>query len=358
MRLEKTITLYDYTLPIISNERRYLIPKYILLELLNSKNIDSLRANLASFYPKLTELTSPINLESMHSIFRENYLNTLSKLIKNSPNNARSFLMNFLIEYEIEDLNTILRSRLINKDFSEVKKRIHWQVEEYTKNKELFIDIIRQKEFQNIFNLLKKTIYEKFAKKSEKLYHEIKSPLYLNTFLVHGQIDSMKQSLRKLNQSDREIALKYFNLMIDYFNYMVLFRGKSFNFERKEISDFLILEISPGKLKILDSLLPFTDLTNLLNFIRNNNLKQKSSFLNFPDSVNSYSEILNHITKNFYINCLKCVKKINESQSGLSTLLAFILLKKFQLKDLIQISTGIEYGLPKNAILERTILIP
>ncbi len=355
---EKIITLYDYVLPLIAIENKFLISKEQLLELTNSRNLIELRKNLVSYYPKLSKIAPSIDLERMHFIFHEDFIAKVNKIIQNSPYSARSFLMNFLIEFEIENLKTVLRSKLINKSISEISDKIHWQIEDYTGNKEIFNRIIKENDFKIIFNLLKKTEYGEFIKKAEKKYRETNSLLYINTFLDYGQIVKMERGLGQLSRSDKLIASQYLNILIEYFNYMILFRGKSFNLTNDEISEFFIPTTSSKMLKILNTLLTVDTVSSLLDLIRTSNFRETNLFLSFPDSTNSYFDILNYLERNFYQKSFQLVEKLKiESTFSISAPLTFILLKKFQLRDLIQISTAVDYNLSKEILLERIILL-
>jgi len=358
MKFKTNISLYDYTLPVISYEKSFLIPKHTFLELLNLKNIESLKRSLISYYPKLREIVSPINLEQMHFILHEDFIEKVYKIIHSSPNNTIPFLMNFLLEFEIENLKTILRSKLINKTASEIEDKIHWSVEALLDNKELFNNLLKKTDLNSIFNLLNVSIYGEFIQKAAKRNQSTNSLLYINTFLDQGLIILMKRSVDNLKGIDKNIASQYLNLLTYYFNFTILFRGMSFNLEKDEIFEFLIPNSSTKLQKVFNQLLSSDDLSNVLTYIKYKDLRGISSFLNFPDSINSYLDILNQIDRNFYEKCLRLVKKISiKSPFSLNSPLTFILLKKFQFKDLIQISTGIEYNLSKDAILKRTILL-
>ncbi|MFX1451590.1 MAG: hypothetical protein ACFFCM_12145, partial [Promethearchaeota archaeon] len=85
---EKIITLYDYVLPLISTEKKFLISREQLLELANSRNLSELRTNLKYYYPKLSKIAPPINLEKIHFIFHEDFIEKVNKIIQNSPDSA------------------------------------------------------------------------------------------------------------------------------------------------------------------------------------------------------------------------------------------------------------------------------
>ncbi|MHA1299766.1 MAG: V-type ATPase subunit [Candidatus Helarchaeota archaeon] len=359
MILEKEITLYDYVLPIIAIENKFLIPKNILNKIADLKDIKALRKALMPYYPKLAEIAPPTNLEKIHFMLHADFIEKSFKVIQNSPRSARPFLMSFILEFEIENLKTIFRSKLLNISPSEISNKIHWQVEEFTNNKKIFTEMIKQNNFQKIFDLLNNTSYGEFIKKAKKSYEETNSFFYINTFLDYGHITLTKRGFEKLSKTDKDLASNYLNLLINYYNFSVLFRAKSFNLNSSEISKFLILEDTPILSRIIKGLLPIEGFSSLLQFVKNNNLGQKNSFLNFPETTNSFLDILEHIHTNFYKNCFVCFRVVGiQRPFSICSPLMFLLLKKFQLQDLMQISTGIDYGLPKNEILKRTFLLP
>ncbi len=359
MEIKKNITLYDHVLPLVFSERNFLIPKAELREMLAAKDLKALTAKLAKYYPVLTGSEPILDLERIHHAFHEDFIEKIHKIIRHSPNSARPFLMNFLIEFEIENLVTILRSRVIKKSASDISDRIHWQVEEYTNNKEIIENIIKKTDFPIIFDLLKRTFYEEFIIKAEKRYQDKKSLMYVNTFLDYAQIVLMMRSLDRLSKFDKKIASEYTNLIIEYFDFMILFRAKSFDLEEDEIREFLIPDSPYFILRIINSLLPINDLQSLLESIKSNKFDGKSSFLKYSDATSSYFDVLTQMERTFFQKSLKFVNKIkNENPFSICTPLSFILFKKFQIRDLIQISSSLEYHLSEDWILDRLILLP
>ncbi|MHA1378303.1 MAG: V-type ATPase subunit [Candidatus Helarchaeota archaeon] len=358
MGLEKEITLYDYVLPIISMEKKFLIPKNTLKKLVDLRDMKSLKKALTPYYPKMAEIQPPTNLEKIHFVLHEDFIEKSYKIIQNSHRTSRPFLMSFLIEFEIENLKTILRSKLIGMSSTEISNKVHWQVEDYTNNKKIFMEIIKQDNLPKIFDLLNKTEYNEFIKNAKKDYEKTNSFFYINMFLDYGQIILTRRRFAKLSKTDKELASNYMNLLTNYYNFSVLFRAKSFNLNSNVISKFLILEGSPALSRIIKGLLPIEGVSNILQYVKSKGLKYKNSFLNFPETTSSFFEIMEYIHKIFYEQCFRCFRNIGiQCPFSICSPLMFLLLKKFQLKDLVQISTGIDYGLPKDEILKRIILL-
>ena len=340
---------YYYLYVIIAKEKTRFLKKSQLINLAKSLDIPTFQQRLVSYFPEISNKIIP-DLDSLHQYFRDDQITTNWKIIRNSPHAIFEFLKSLcLIEYEIENIKTIIKSKSMNMDYKEIQKIIHLDVESILKTEDLFNKFIQITNLSDGFELYNKTIYYNALKKGERFYKKYKSLAFYDIFLDHALISHLYDEFLKLKNQDRNLMGEYIQNFINYYNLKTLIRGLNLGFERDFLKIILIFNNS-----FIERLFQFENVEDLIDYMRTHS--KLSIYYKF-NKIIAIEELLTHFRDVFHQYCVNLIKKWDEPDVfNILSPVSFLLRKRFEIEDLKLISVGLDYNLPPEDIINKTIL--
>jgi vacuolar-type H+-ATPase subunit C/Vma6 len=282
-----------YTAVKASAKRSKMLSERQLIELTSSKDLNELVSRLRSIYPELADVKP--DSRNIEEKLLELFYTELSEFIKIAPS-YRELLELLKQEFEEENIaKTILekyKKGLLNEINEEFKKIIEYEV------LGVVISFIAKNRILKIIELTKKY----------NIYNVLKS---------------------------------YISLKIDEHNVLTIIRGIKNNIRKDILMKLLILEGGKIDKKILSEALKEENIDKALSIL----------------SMEEYKDNQRAIERDFEKKLISILKKMYyEDYVGLGEIIAYIEMKKIEIKNIIRIAISIEKGIIPSTIVQEFII--
>lgn len=260
-------------------------------------------------------------------------VNEIEDMLHYFSGGYKEFFKTFLMEYEINDLEVILRSITSNDDMQEIDKVFthseKWAMANYQKlltckNVQQFIEALRGTKYYAVL----KTMTQEDSSKRE-FHMEMKLYMLLYSELINRA--------SKLKPKDEMAARKLIGTKIDFLNAQWIYRAlKYYDISPEEILIYSLPsgnKLSYRKLKIL-------------SYSRNINEFKKlaEKYLAYPLFKYNDDAFLDCHTDRYLYKFFKTMQKDNES---IASSITYIYTLSIEVNDLIALTEGIRYTLPE-----------
>jgi vacuolar-type H+-ATPase subunit C/Vma6 len=282
-----------YTAVKASAKRSKMLSERQLIELTSSKDLNELVSRLRSIYPELADVKP--DSRNIEEKLLELFYTELSEFIKIAPS-YRELLELLKQEFEEENIaKTILekyKKGLLNEINEEFKKIIEYEV------LGVVISFIAKNRILKIIELTKKY----------NIYNVLKS---------------------------------YISLKIDEHNVLTIIRGIKNNIRKDILMKLLILEGGKIDKKILSEALKEENIDKALSIL----------------GMEEYKDNQRAIERDFEKKLISILKKMYyEDYVGLGEIIAYIEMKKIEIKNIIRIAISIEKGIIPSTIVQEFII--
>lgn len=282
-----------YTAVRASAKRSKMLSERQLIELTSSKDLNELVSRLRNIYPELADVKP--DSRNIEEKLLELFYTELSEFIKIAPS-YRELLELLKQEFEEENIaKTILekyKKGLLNEINEEFKKIIEYEVPG------VVISFIAKNRILKIIELTKKY----------NIYNVLKS---------------------------------YISLKIDEHNVLTIIRGIKNNIRKDILMKLLILEGGKIDKKILSEALKEENIDKALSIL----------------SMEEYKDNQRAIERDFEKKLISILKKMYyEDYVGLGEIIAYIEMKKIEIKNIIRIAISIEKGIIPSTIVQEFII--
>jgi vacuolar-type H+-ATPase subunit C/Vma6 len=282
-----------YTAVKASAKRSKMLSERQLIELTSSKDLNELVSRLRSIYPELADVKP--DSRNIEEKLLELFYTELSEFIKIAPS-YRELLELLKQEFEEENIaKTILekyKKGLLNEINEEFKKIIEYEV------LGVVISFIAKNRILKIIELTKKY----------NIYNVLKS---------------------------------YISLKIDEHNVLTIIRGIKNNIRKDILMKLLILEGGKIDKKILSEALKEENIDKALSIL----------------GMEEYKDNQRAIERDFEKKLISILKKMYyEDYVGLGEIIAYIEMKKIEIKNIIRIAISIERGITPSTIVQEFII--
>lgn len=338
---------YYYLNVIIKSEQIHLLSKAELINLANSLDLPTFRQRLMRYYPDIKIYP---DLDSIHGFLRDNQIQSNWKIIKNSPNSIYKFLIAyFLLEFEAENIKTIIKSKSLDISYEFISRDIHLSVERIVNHEELLNKFIYLDNISAGFELFKNTIYYDGLKKADIYYKKIESLAYFDIFIDYSLVKNIKKEFNELNKNDQRLIEDQINIFFEYYCLKTLIRGLTFGFDKNFIKEVLINEN-----ELIDKLLKLERLDDIIEYFYNKSRYSKALKKSYKKTI---EDVLTFFRDYYHQYSLKLLGEWKASEDyNILLPFSFLLMKRFQIEDVKLISIGTVYQLEPKEILEKTIL--
>ncbi|MHA1893509.1 MAG: V-type ATPase subunit [Candidatus Helarchaeota archaeon] len=318
--------------------------------LARSLDLPTFKQRITKFFPDLHKKIFP-DLDSIHAYLRDDQIYTNWKIIKNSPNSVYEFLRAFfLLEFEVENLKTVIKSKLKKVEFENIKKDVYMSIENILGHEKIFDLFINSIDLSMSFDAFRNTLYYKALKDAEKYYEEYHSLSFYDIFLDYCLVEHVFKLFNKLKSKEKKVVKKHVDLFLNFYNFKTLIRGSYLGFEPEFIKKVLIMN-EP----FIKRLVGINDINKIAQEV-SNRLKLPKIFKEYKK--NDLESILTLLRHYYHKKSLEIIKKWEgKDVFCITSPYAFLLKKRFETEDLKFISIGIEYELNPDEIIKNSILI-
>lgn len=324
----------------IHGKRRTLLPKKDWKRLAASDNvshvIDYLKKRQGYQEIFSAYKNSDIHRSDLEMMFDHYCVAEIETLLHYFSGSYKDFFSTFLMEYEISDLNLILRNIATNEDMTDIeqyfKHSSKWAKADYSK-------LITCKNIAQFVEALKGTCYYQALKTltqedlSKREFH-----MEMKLYMLYYSI--LNEKIDRLTKEDQEIARRVIGTKVDFLNVQWIYRAiKYYDISPEEI---LIYSLPNGnklgyhKLKQLSYAKNVEECKKLIE-----------TYLDYPLFKHDNDAFLDCMSDRYLY---KFVLRMNKDSENIEPSLAYINMIIIERNDLIALTEGVRYALPENEL--------
>lgn len=262
-------------------------------------------------------------------------------LKKYLSSDLKNFIEHYFKKFEIADLKIILRTILMKNEENYLSDNLVY----IDRNKKInFDNLIQATSYSELQEVLKELCYAEVLDEFAEQYHENKKLFQIEMTLDFHYFSQLNELAAKLSNKDQ----KYFNEIIvtyiDLLNIQWIYRIKRYyNLSSGEILNYII----PFHFKIKrEELQNMSQVNNPKDLIKHISYAPYKKLL--KNAIKDKSDIFERFFLNYIFQKLQQIK--TESFFSVSTILAYLFLREYELRDIITIIEGIRYSLPNDRI--------
>ena len=331
---------YSQLLAKAGAERSYLLSKGQLRRLAECKSLSELISQLrGSPYEHLLRDAGHPSAAVLQRMFKEELVRVCDKMMDSSPKQIRGFLKNYLRYLEIENLEILIKMKSIGVPSDSLLSMLNLSIEEIFKMRERFIQAAKARDVTAAIEVFKDTIYGPILSEGLTRYRETGSTRFFDFSLDRAYHDDLLGSIELLPRGDREAALLLAGLKVDAFNIVTAIRSKFLEYPPHLIFWAItrrFYRLSEGQIR---SIVSSSDVNSALDHVRG------SFYGRFLASHENVEELITDFERKINYFILRNInKKRIVEPFTIATPLDVILKKEVEIKNLILISSGIEFS--------------
>ncbi len=273
---------------------------------------------------------------ALERAFRENQIEVLTKIVKNSPPAISAFLKTYLRKFEIENIKNLMRSIQAQLDIEQRRSKIYLAAENLLKNSKAFEAAINAPDLKQFENAFKKTEYALAVSQGIKSYEESSSGACFDVLIDKIFYEKLFLTFDQLPKKEKKHAYFYADLESSAFILLMILRAKILKYDtnwlRVAVPDHHFF-----KEEIVESFVSSQDFDSALRLAVNSSYGKFFAGSKSPNDTLSMAEKL--FKKALYYHAQK--SRIPE-EFNIGLPLSFIYLKEAEVSDLVGLATRLE----------------
>ncbi len=300
------------------------------------EDLDSLGNFTKRFFPNF--LPKEHNIIEFERSLWKTYFDIFEKIIVSSPESIQIFLKSLLIRYEIWNIKQAVYGIIEKSSIDTILDQIYFKPEILLERKKFISELIKGKSIKGIYDIIRKTPYEKIIRKTLKDFEKTGEVFYFEHELDKFNFTNMLEKIEFLPKREKKLIIPYINSQIDYYNLNLIYRALYNGLSIDSIKPYVIFHgylFNKSQINQLCKSSSLDDFLSILTII----LKPKRDFdflselLEKPDSeiwVKLSSYFLNQFLINFKSRIISDIKI-----SSLALIFQIILLKEMEISNIL-----------------------
>ncbi|QTL98103.1 hypothetical protein GM661_09000 [Iocasia frigidifontis] len=340
--------------PVINAKIRALISKMLdnedyrnIIKLSSVQDIFNYLYNNTYYHDKLAELFGvEIHRRRFESTLKKTFIDDYHVIMRFLKSGSRDFFKQFFAKFEIEDIKMLLRTILIEHD------------EEYLKEGLIYLGNIGEidiksltaiRSYQDLLTVFEDTIYYNVLNRFADRYERDRNLFPVEMSLDFQYFSRLEELGKKLGGSDYRYIEDLMGTEADLLNIQWIYRIKKYyNLSSGEILNYLIpfhYKINRDNFKKMSQVVKATDMEK---YIRYNKYQEV-----FRKAITGNSDIFGKYYLAFLLK--KSIKVKSTSFFNIGNIIAYLIIKECEIRDIITIVEGVRYSLSTDKIKEYLI---
>jgi len=331
---------YSQILVKASAERSYLLSKEQLRRLVECKTLNELAVQLqGSPYESLLRLSKPPSAVNFQRVFKEDLVRVYNKMMAFSPKRIIEFLGSYLRYLEIENLKVLIKLKNAGVSYGSILNVLLLSIEEVFKMKERFIRAAKAKDVNGVIEAFKGTVYDPILSEGLKRYEETGLTKFFDFSLDRTYHDYLLSSAESLPREEREIALLVAGLRVDVFNIVTAIRSKFLGYPPHLTFRAITRRFFRLSEKQVRNIVSSSDIREALAYVR------ESFYGNFLTPHDNIEEFIKDFERKVNHFILRNISRERLAKPfTIAVPLEVMLRKEIETKNLVMLSSGIEFG--------------
>lgn len=332
-------TKYSQVIVKASAERSRLLSREYIRDLAEYKSLNEMISQLrGTVYGHLLGEAENLTADRLQYLLKEEFVRVYGKILAYSPSEIREMLESYLRYLEVENLEILIRMKSMKAPYESIIDMLHLSVEDILRMKNKFIQAAKANDIKSAIEAFRDTIYESALSEGLRRYEETGSTRFFNFSLSRFYFDNLLESARSLPKEDRDAALILAGIKVDTFNIAAIIRSKILNYPPHLTFWTVTKHFHLLSEEQVRSMVSSDDVNSVLDHVRT------TYYGRFLASRRSIEETLMSFERNSEDFILrKIIKKRIAEPFTIASPLDIILRKEAEMKNLILISSGIEF---------------
>jgi vacuolar-type H+-ATPase subunit C/Vma6 len=345
---------YAAALAKIGAERGKLLSEPKLRMLAESKSLNEFTGRLreSSYGEELIKIAAPVDVRKIEHALKDTLLNSLDKIVSNSPKNTQPFLRTHLQVYEVQNLKALIKATAAGMMTEEKLAKMHLLAEVHLGNMAVFESAANAEDLKELLKAFVRTDYVDVLDLGLNRYDDTKSTRSFDVLLDRSFYERVYAAFQKLPKAEQKRVFFYASLQADGFTLLSLLRGKLLGDESEWLRTAIphdTFELPP---KTVEALTSAADFESALKISQQTRLKDYFKKAASPEETIAGAEraLKKAVLKHAYEFRFRDVFNVG-------ALVAFMVQKEAEIVNLVTISLCIDNN-QKPEDIWRLLLLP
>ena len=225
---------------------------------------------LGLYYPGMS--INNYTIEEIERALFHTYIKIIGRVMYYSPLNMRTFLKNYLMKYEIMNIQRLILGTVLGMSSSEKALLVNKLVERYLGNIEFINDLVKISSLDEIQVFMKKTKFNEAVREGILYFKKTNEIFVLEAFLGRLYYENLQNELKFLSQKETVMISLYVKYISEIYNLNIIYRGIKNNIDKNLLTQFLVDNYLFLNEEILSDLLNLGNaddfITLLTNYLR------------------------------------------------------------------------------------------
>jgi vacuolar-type H+-ATPase subunit C/Vma6 len=219
---------YAAALAKIGAERGKLLSEPQLKALTESKSLDEMAERLrgSNYGDEIMRLKTPRDVGKVDHAIKDSLLETLRKIVVNSPKSVQPFLRTYLEGYEVQNLKTQIKLTAAGLTTEEKLAKMHLRVEAILDNLDAFEKAANAESLEALVKVFEGTEYSDALELGLNRYADLRSTWPFDLLLDRAFYDKVIETFQRLPRTEHKHVRFYASLQTDGFVLLTILRGK------------------------------------------------------------------------------------------------------------------------------------
>lgn len=207
-------------------------------ELKSVENIEEFINLILPFYPGFN--IKSYTIENIEKELYHTLIKLIAKIISYSPKAMRSFLKDYLLQFEITNIKSIILGAIVGDTQKERTANVNFLVEEILDNVDFIKGLLDITNLDEIVLYMEDYRYYKAVREGIRYYKENNETFILVSFLERIYYQNMADSKQKFDAKEKKLIKTYVDSIIEIYNLHLIYRALRTGLEKKILSQLII----------------------------------------------------------------------------------------------------------------------
>lgn len=303
--------------------------------------------NNTYYHEHLGELSGhEVHRRKFELILKKSFIEDYQVISRYLRSSSKAFFQHLFKKFEIEDLKMLLRTILIEHDEEYLKESLIYM----GVGSEIDIQVLTGiKSYRDILNVFQKTDYYHVLSRFADKYEQDRNLFPVEMSLDFQYFSRLEELGKKLSKSDYKYIEELVGAQVDLLNIQWIYRIKKYyNMSSGEILNYIIpfhYKVSRDEFKKMSQADDPSDITNFISYHSYREL--------FANAISGNNDIFEKYFLTFLLK--KSLKVKSLSFFNIGSIIAYLFIKEYEIRDIITIVEGVRYSLETDKIKEYLI---
>ncbi len=324
-----------------------LLPFSYLEELAESRSVDEYvdKLRITPYGQHLAELRKPYDQLAIEKALKKHVIDVHYRIVNVVP--RAELLSVYFYRYIASDTKAVLRAKAMGRSFEEIQQGLDLYAEELLGVRDEVVRAAAAASLEEAVEELKRTFLEPDVTLAYRIWEEKKDLSALDSAVDKAFYTKLLKAFKKTPRGSRKDLKEFIALEIDGYQILTLLRAKTWGLPAPQTRELLLEEQISITRDFVDEALEVESLGDVIQLLSNTPYRRLVA--GEAEGVAAISTLEEAFRKELYRKASKIFKT---KPFSLAVILATVLLKELEARNLTTIAIGLVEGLQPSVILQ------